>query len=644
MLNPGLVVQYPCGLAESILSVEDMALEVPMEQKDDLSKDDDSFEDQIRFNPSTFPTVEVDEIVPGTIVDFSVEHKILSFFENIELQQWTEKDNSDISGMDLLGSREYDMTQLLSDHDVSRQFHDSEFEYLETFPEMDLISLVEISQVHLKSECAGTLDCDSFLSDSPIVFEEFQMLDVDSSQNFEVIFNRQTADEPETCGWMFNEDVNFKNFNNLIVSHELALVDDIFKSLPVPLLDSEKLRSFYDTIQEKLAGLMPLPLSTLDGIYLDWHLLEEDNLSCKTCFHHENLLEDIDFITEFDWDSSSDGKLVYDSVFSEDVVDGLNQEEKVELRQLVSDTSMFADTVMVDGSSKLSADFPQPEDGEQLAKNDADKASLLFKSMSQFNDLDFFMNPQKATRREDGTSVAKACFDSNAPPIKVPVGNSFPAVSKGANSHSSLAMHESNNKQRKPFDILSIQDKSNKRSAETANKEEAHNMPLPIPSVPFPVESEHIQHRMMSSPVRLVLVNTQNLDKEMIVSRRSTYQRILAMEKEGAQVVERDSDLPVDVIISSEICVVWYNCRNIGKKATASDEASSCLPLCIDNIATNVLTLLSFTFSGCIMVTSTTVSLNCSHLYFCCFHFRRYLFVFLTMKLTFAFMALVRLV
>ncbi|KAF3432993.1 hypothetical protein FNV43_RR24095 [Rhamnella rubrinervis] len=600
MLKPGPIMKYSCGVRESILSVEDIALEVPMEQKANMSKDDGSLENQIHFNPTTFPLVEADEIVLGSILDFSVEDKLFSFFENIELQHWTQNDNSDITGMDLLGSREYEITQLL--YNVSGQFHDSEFESPENFSEMDLISMVEISHVHLKSENAGTLVCDSFLLDSPIVFQEFQILDVDSSENFEIIFNKQTTDEPGTSGWMFNEDMNFKNFNKLIVSHELALVDEIFKSLPVPLLEHEKLRSSYVTIEEKLAHLKPQPLSALDGIYLDWHLLEEDNLSCKTYFDNENLLEDIDSPrNDFDWNCLSDEKLVYNLVFFEDSVDGLNMEGKMEPKQLFSDASVITNTIMVGDSSKLSDDFPQSDDREQLAKNDADRASLLLKSMSQFNDLDFFMNPQKATSRENSTSVAKACLNSNATSTKVPLSNSFPAVSEGPKSHSRLAMNENINKQKKPFNLLPVPDKSNMRSVDTAKEVEAQSMPLSIPSI-FTEESEHIQQSMMSFPERLVLVNTQNLDKEMIFSRRSTYQRILAMEKEGAQVVERDSDLPVDAIISSEICLVWYDCRNIGKKATALDEASSCLPLCIDNIATNVLTLLSFTFSGCIMI------------------------------------------
>lgn len=113
---------------------------------------------------------------------------------------------------------------------------------------------------------------------------------------------------------------------------------------------------------------------------------------------------------------------------------------------------------------------------------------------------------------------------------------------------------------------------------------------------------KQISPSMPSCPNTEIVVNTQNFDKELIISRRSTYQKILAMEKEGVQVIERDLDLPVDVIVSAAICLLWYDCNNIQKKATALDEASSCLPLCIENLATHVLTMLSLTFSGCILV------------------------------------------
>lgn len=180
-----------------------------------------------------------------------------------------------------------------------------------------------------------------------------------------------------------------------------------------------------------------------------------------------------------------------------------------------------------------------------------------------------------------------------------------PAVSQGERSHSICAQVVNRNEQKSKelSNSFPCQEEYDIRSKEDSDEVEASSKPPPIPSMPSAMEADRIQQSMMSFPETVIVVNTQNLDKEMIVSRRSTYQKILAMEKKGAQVVERDSELPVDIIISSAVCLVWYDCRNIGKKATDLDEASSCLPLCIENIATNVLTLLSITFSGCILVT-----------------------------------------
>lgn len=180
-----------------------------------------------------------------------------------------------------------------------------------------------------------------------------------------------------------------------------------------------------------------------------------------------------------------------------------------------------------------------------------------------------------------------------------------PAVSQGERSHSICAQVVNRNEQKSKelSNSLPCQEEYDIRSKEDSDEVEGSSKPPPIPSMPSAMEADRIQQSMMSFPETVIVVNTQNLDKEMIVSRRSTYQKILAMEKKGAQVVERDSELPVDIIISSAVCLVWYDCRNIGKKATDLDEASSCLPLCIENIATNVLTLLSITFSGCILVT-----------------------------------------
>ncbi|XP_030501394.2 protein SHORTAGE IN CHIASMATA 1 isoform X1 [Cannabis sativa] len=607
MLNPGPATYYPYEVHKSVLTVEDIALEHPIGQKDNPPED---FQDQIHFKKVNFQILEVDEIVLEHIADFSVKEKFLSIIENAELQH-LQTDGPEFNKKELLGSKDYDVSGFISDHSLSPHSCGYEVGSLDNFPEINLISLVEISQIRMSSGIQRTSDCDCFVSDKPFVYQEFQILDEDSSQIFEELFNRQTVYDTETCDWMFNEDMNFKNFNKLIVSHELALVDDTFKSMPVPVLsDHGKLRSIYTVIKRKLAQLKPQPLSALDGIYLDWHILEEVNYDPNTSINYKRELHDMgSYNIDFGWDSFGDTNVVYDFIFSDDGTYAFNKEENGESKELLSNVSIPVGTE----PRKFSGDnFPQPKNEECLARKNAERASLLFKSMSHSNDLDFLRKTQKVTTGKNSEPTVKT-FDKDATSPKVAVCNSVADVSQGGESINFSHRDENVNNQKffhhpsnqeKLFDYPSNQEKCNVRFEEAADIVEACSMPSLAPSMSFPEESNHRspQESRSSLPKTVILVNTQNLDKEMIVSRRSTYQKILAIEKHGAQVVERDSDLPVDVVINSAICLVWYDCRNIGKKTTAVDEASSSLPLCIENIATNVLTSLSFTFSGCILV------------------------------------------
>ena len=127
----------------------------------------------------------------------------------------------------------------------------------------------------------------------------------------------------------------------------------------------------------------------------------------------------------------------------------------------------------------------------------------------------------------------------------------------------------------------------------------------------MPQETKPDQLNDSSFPYVIIVVNTQNSDKDMIISRRSTYQKILTLEKRGGQVVERDLILPVDIVVDATTCIVWYDCKNIASKTIAEDESSSSIPICIENIAANVLTSLSFAFTACILV----VVLTSAHLF-----------------------------
>ncbi|KAK4793489.1 hypothetical protein SAY86_023924 [Trapa natans] len=128
---------------------------------------------------------------------------------------------------------------------------------------------------------------------------------------------------------------------------------------------------------------------------------------------------------------------------------------------------------------------------------------------------------------------------------------------------------------------------------------------LADPSIPheaFSAEANNNWTGIMSFPEIVIIMNTLSTEKEMIVSRRSTYQKILALEEMGAQVIERDSNLPADIIISPTACLVWYECSNMQTKSSGPHEVSSWLPCYVEDIATNILSFLSYSFSCCILI------------------------------------------
>ncbi|XP_057952436.1 protein SHORTAGE IN CHIASMATA 1 isoform X2 [Malania oleifera] len=910
-----LAVPYPCEIHEFVYSVQDIIPKYHTEHKGYLLEGAGSFQDQNPYHGS-FPLLEVDDISLRVLTGPSVEDEFLLRFESIEPQQWNQNDVPVVDASEILGtSNIVDMLEYSSDHCLTKKLLESELASPNLFVEMDVLSILETSYNEGNSVRNPEIsNCESLLSVIPVLFEEFQFLDVDSSQFFDVFIDLQSAIEPEICNQMFREGMNFRNFNDLIVSHELALVDDTFKSMPVPILsDHGKIRSLYAIVVEILAELKPQPLSASDAIYLDWHLWEGDTCKCDKFSMCRSILEDIDtYGNDFIQKPVDDGMLLFDFLFSSESLNGLIIEENKVSLDIISDSMSVSreHSTQVASNKSLGNKCPKPGNGQPLSNIDAEKASLLFGSISQFNDLDFFLDPRKGTAGENSKLPVKAfktkamfpagsssdepaapgfsnavqlqewdielhqvnlsenivalinnfqkiylatvendmelkrmhysstaadcykllrlpkrklmdcikkttseqnllanrennilafvtlcaikqmawylCFygihpthlyvdklcqtlkclknrlsllhsltedaywkadrdiTSSHPSLSVIQGillsnisqsslkvlivtdqffwcplkrllssmemsykelphfrnqldlcdfngftntaldtlsnsdcllvshkhisASFPfdkfgiileyggssglsristtstksielprlhfvkveledcsipqAFCEGVDMlqdtevgmegeyHSNLGLEENLNGQNleELLNFVPFEDNCNLRPSESADKLETCCKPLTDPSMLLAMDFKQVQPRTPSFRDTIIVVNTQNFEKEMIISRRRTYQRILAMEREGAQVVERDSNLPVDIIISAAICLVWYDCRNIGKKATTLDEASSCLALCIENISTNILTLLSFCFSGCILVFEGEIS------------------------------------
>ncbi|XP_062219775.1 protein SHORTAGE IN CHIASMATA 1 homolog [Phragmites australis] len=132
-------------------------------------------------------------------------------------------------------------------------------------------------------------------------------------------------------------------------------------------------------------------------------------------------------------------------------------------------------------------------------------------------------------------------------------------------------------------------EKSSSTSSVSANVMQAPQNNQSASDLPLSVKNDSTKSGILSGPEVVIVVNTGNHGKNMLFSRRSSYQQILALEKRGVQVVERDVDLPVDLILSAAVCLLWYDTRTFGSSELIKD------------VATNILMPLSFSFSGCIM-------------------------------------------
>ncbi|CAN6483946.1 unnamed protein product [Victoria cruziana] len=101
-------------------------------------------------------------------------------------------------------------------------------------------------------------------------------------------------------------------------------------------------------------------------------------------------------------------------------------------------------------------------------------------------------------------------------------------------------------------------------------------------------------------PSIVVIANTKKFRHELLMSRRSSYQKILSMEKDGIQVVEREMHLPVDLVLSSATCLLWLDAKRV--VASSPKIIPPSIPLCVESIATELIMLLSSCFSDCILI------------------------------------------
>ncbi|KAL1198340.1 Protein SHORTAGE IN CHIASMATA 1 [Cardamine amara subsp. amara] len=879
-----IILQNSDDIQQKVYSVDYISSDYFIESNASVTENE--CKNQPWFKGARFPLLEVEEDNLSVLSSLSVLDKIFTVLETIEPQDMNVESSLIINSKELIGSKDYNLLDILSTDCYSNKSFQSDVVPEDEFSETDIVTILEISNAgeNIQFEL-GKVAVDHDFTTVPVTFEEFQILDVEISDVFDIFLCLQKAIEPEICHGMFSEEMNFKNFDELVVSSELAFTDDAFKSLPTPLLyDYEITRSLDLIYEDVLSEIKPQSLFASNDIYLAWNLLEERKHNHEAPFGDYPYEEIVVCSIDFEWESSEGDKWVYDFIFSEEAFCEPLVERCTEPFYPIS--TIDEDPPLNTSHGLLGKPCQQKGAKDCGEDNNAKKATLLFKSMSAFDDLTFFMDPRKVVIEENLDSRVEAAKNTNhqlmstdskassisgcthpnpktgdmilhsvypSESIVALVGDfeksyltlvkdeselistlsedklKLLSISKGklincirkanvnrtqladdktftfalllaikqmtcymcffgihvaylylnklcrssnamklglhtlyssvetehksvetdiTRSHPSLAViqgilqsefaqrnsralflaekvfwsslkrllismgisynelnspspsgNQPNVNEAKEFKttelgFLPISDclivsyeqispsfplenfsiiieyggsnaaprfsssskfasfpcfhfikveldmssacgqlsagvtvpygvkirKEDELETKTEWLEEVLNF-VPLESVCYTESSETtkvsefvsmhhesgrksgmIEQGVLSDQRAVIVVNTQTVDKEMIISRRSTYQKVLAMEKEGVQVVERDSDLPVDLMLSPAICLLWYDCDSISKKSAATIGASSSPLSWIGDIATNVLTSLSFSFSSCIMV------------------------------------------
>ncbi|XP_071709859.1 protein SHORTAGE IN CHIASMATA 1 [Rutidosis leptorrhynchoides] len=577
-LDFSLGVNQLTDLNKLIFDVEDLNIEVQDEPVSDILEDASLVKRQISSNLRTFPLFEVDETsleINSCIPE--IKHVI---FESDEPEQWMQRDESACDSKELLHSLEFDLLE----HLLGRQI---EIVFPEFSLEDDIVNVIE----HKLTEKVCLIS-------SPVEFEQHEFFDVNTSHFSEVFFVTELINEVEHCEQMFG-DTTISTFNSLIVEHELILRDDSFRSLPVPIIsDHVKVLSVQAAVEEVLLKVKLQPSLTSDDIYLDWHLLDED--FCGDSITTKKIFEDIDsYHINTETDLCDNRMMVLEFIMSDACSYEKPTKENTEVLN-IEKSGDLTDPACHDGNASTTLNDPRHKIAnreDHLLDDKVNKAHQDVNSMLQFDDLDFFLQPLEAT----GIKKQKAADK------KIETDYALPFVSE----NSPIKAHDSSQKQQKrfgnefptrgDFQSTSLVNESSERSGSLHSTHD-------VPQLRVVMESKRVNANTPSLPDAIIIVNTQNVDKEMIISRRSTYQKILALEKEGVQVVERDLNLPVDIILSPAMCLVLYDINNIKRKTSSSDRVSSSLSSCVEEIAANVLTSLSFAFSCCMLIFEGEVS------------------------------------
>lgn len=114
---------------------------------------------------------------------------------------------------------------------------------------------------------------------------------------------------------------------------------------------------------------------------------------------------------------------------------------------------------------------------------------------------------------------------------------------------------------------------------------------------------------MKKQPLVIVAVNVMQPNGPVLPQRRSSYQRILALENEQLQIVERERHLPIDLILSPSTCLIVYTAAtmNLNWEKNPGVASKECSAFIADILVNCQMKAMSFSFEKCFMVRYSTL-------------------------------------
>lgn len=423
LLNSELTLHDTAEIQQSLYSVDDISVEYSIEQRADLLEDADSVQGKLHYYNIKFPVFEVDMESLGVLGRIYIMDELLSF-ENIEKLQVTQQDEVISNNKELLDSMESDLIKYLFHHSVAIHcLEDTIFS-----SQLECISIIELPHCQEYSTLHVNPDGYSIWSMDPILFDEFMFLDLDPYHFCEIFSDSAKEIEAETCEYMFGEAMNFRSFSQLIVCHELTLMDDSFKSLPVPIFsDHGDTSSLHMLVEELLAQLDWQSSSASDGLYLDWHFLGGDDCESAKYSSCWKMLWEIDtYNIDVNMNSTDSGILIFDFILSEGHSSTPNAENYKEILNLsCGDVSIFHSSDKADLSNLKNHGDRERINDDILLKSGVENVPVFAESMS--SDLEFFLNPRNYVIERENIPADKSVDTNTVPQVLMSTDDSAAA-------------------------------------------------------------------------------------------------------------------------------------------------------------------------------------------------------------------------